>query len=145
MVSDEQAKQIKSQLIDQINSSFPEDKKAASISQIENMNNNELKDFLIKNKLIKTDGTSEEGQCIFCSIAQGKIPSVKIGENSKSVAALEINPVSYGHAIIIPKEHTEDASKDALELAKDISEKIKILKPKKVDIFSFICFFSFCF
>ena len=41
--------------------------------------------------------------CIFCKIVRGEIPSAKVLENEKVLAFLDINPVSKGHTLIIPK------------------------------------------
>jgi histidine triad (HIT) family protein len=44
--------------------------------------------------------------CIFCKIIAGEIPAEKIiYEDDKILAFLDINPVTYGHTLIIPKEH----------------------------------------
>jgi histidine triad (HIT) family protein len=43
--------------------------------------------------------------CIFCKIISGEIPSYKIYEDEKSLAFLDIGPVSHGHALIVPKKH----------------------------------------
>ena len=67
-----QIEQIKKQLIDQIRSNFPEEKKNSSIEQINNMNEKELEDFLVQNNLIKEDDAQN---CIFCSILTNQIPS----------------------------------------------------------------------
>ena len=45
------------------------------------------------------------GECIFCLIAQGKIPSSKIYETDSLYAFLDLNPVHKGHTLIIPKKH----------------------------------------
>jgi histidine triad (HIT) family protein len=45
--------------------------------------------------------------CIFCRIAKGEIPCNKIYEDEKTLAFLDIGPVSKGHALVIPKEHAE--------------------------------------
>ena len=44
--------------------------------------------------------------CIFCKIAKGEIPCKKIFENQKFLAFLDIKPVSDGHLLIIPRNHT---------------------------------------
>ena len=44
--------------------------------------------------------------CIFCKISKGEIPSSKIYEDENFFAFLDINPVSDGHLLIIPKKHT---------------------------------------
>ncbi|MEW5805126.1 MAG: HIT family protein [Patescibacteria group bacterium] len=46
--------------------------------------------------------------CVFCKIVSGEIPSIKIFEDEKTLAFLDINPLTYGHCLIIPKEHYED-------------------------------------
>lgn len=43
--------------------------------------------------------------CIFCKIATGEISSYKIYEDDKMLAFLDINPVTSGHTLLIPKEH----------------------------------------
>lgn len=43
--------------------------------------------------------------CIFCKIVAGEIPSHKVYEDDAFLAFLDINPLSPGHALIIPKEH----------------------------------------
>lgn len=44
-------------------------------------------------------------ECIFCKIIRGEIPSAKILETDKVLAFLDINPVSRGHTLVIPKTH----------------------------------------
>jgi len=43
--------------------------------------------------------------CIFCKIVKGDIPSFKLFESDKILAFLDINPLSSGHALVIPKHH----------------------------------------
>ena len=45
------------------------------------------------------------GNCIFCKIAAGLIPSAKIYEDDKMLAFLDLNPVAKGHALVVPKTH----------------------------------------
>jgi histidine triad (HIT) family protein len=45
--------------------------------------------------------------CIFCRMAGGLIPAVKVYENEAVLAFLDIGPVSDGHTLVIPKEHFE--------------------------------------
>ncbi|MBV9789880.1 MAG: HIT family protein [Chloroflexi bacterium] len=55
--------------------------------------------------------------CIFCRIIAGDIPSHKVYEDDATLAFLDINPASQGHAVVIPKEHAADLfslSPDAL-------------------------------
>lgn len=43
--------------------------------------------------------------CIFCKIIDGSIPSAKVYEDSDFISILDINPVSKGHLLVIPKKH----------------------------------------
>jgi len=45
--------------------------------------------------------------CIFCKIIKGDIPSFKLFESDKVLAFLDIQPLSRGHALVIPKFHGE--------------------------------------
>jgi histidine triad (HIT) family protein len=45
--------------------------------------------------------------CIFCKIANGTIPSVKVHEDDEFVAFLDISPASKGHTLAVPKKHHE--------------------------------------
>lgn len=46
--------------------------------------------------------------CIFCKIVKGEIPSLKVYEDDKVLAFEDINPISKGHTLIIPKKHAEN-------------------------------------
>lgn len=46
--------------------------------------------------------------CVFCKIAKGEIPSFKVYENDRVLAFEDINPISEGHTLIIPKAHAEN-------------------------------------
>ena len=46
--------------------------------------------------------------CIFCKIVQGEIPSFKVYEDDNVLAFEDINPVSEGHTLVIPKNHAEN-------------------------------------
>lgn len=43
--------------------------------------------------------------CIFCKIIKGEIPCYKVYEDDKFLAFLDINPVSPGHTLLVPKIH----------------------------------------
>ena len=44
---------------------------------------------------------------IFTKIIKGEIPSHKIYEDDKTLAFLDIHPVSLGHTLVIPKKQTD--------------------------------------
>jgi histidine triad (HIT) family protein len=135
MLSEQEAEEIKQKIISQIESTFPEEQILSAKEQIEAMNSDELENFLEKNKLIKNENPEEDNECVFCSIANGKIKSVKIGENESAVAVLDINPLSKGHSLVIPKEHTDSAGKNVFNLAESVSKKLKEkFNPEKIEI-----------
>jgi len=51
---------------------------------------------------------SSDPDCIFCKIIAGEIPSFKLFEDENTLAFMDINPASTGHALVIPKEHAAD-------------------------------------
>ncbi len=137
MLTDEEVKDIKEKIISQIESTFPKEQVDNARRQIEAMNARQLEGFLERNQMIKKGASEQDSnsECVFCSIVSGKINSVKIDENDYATAVLEINPISRGHVIIIPKSHSKESSKWALSLAQKVSEKIKKkLSPKEVEI-----------
>ena len=46
--------------------------------------------------------------CIFCKIVEGKIPSAKVYEDSKTFAFLDIMPANKGHCLVVPKSHSQN-------------------------------------
>ncbi len=46
--------------------------------------------------------------CIFCKIIKGEIPCFKVYEDEKVLAFEDINPISEGHTLVIPKNHAEN-------------------------------------
>jgi len=147
MLSSEQVEQVKKQILQQIESNFPADKKEFAKQQLNSVNSEQLEEFLEKNKLVKTqNGVGGRGdavgstKCIFCSIVSGDAQSYKIDENEKAIAVLEINPISKAHTLVIPKEHvssSKEIPRDGFSLAEKIAKKIRTkLKPKDVKISS---------
>ncbi|HIW79862.1 MAG TPA: HIT domain-containing protein, partial [Candidatus Bilophila faecipullorum] len=49
----------------------------------------------------------QQADCIFCRIARGDIPSTSVYETDELLAFLDINPVSKGHTLVVPKAHME--------------------------------------
>jgi histidine triad (HIT) family protein len=43
--------------------------------------------------------------CIFCRIAEGKIPVKKLAETDRAVAFPDIDPQAPEHFLVIPKQH----------------------------------------
>lgn len=83
-------------------------------------------------------------QCIFCHIANGRVASRKVYEDSNVVAILDINPANPGHVLIIPKEHyvimpqiPEEILQHIGMVAKGISHaQLRALKVQGTNIFA---------
>ncbi len=45
------------------------------------------------------------GNCIFCKIVSGELPAIKVHEDSKVLAFMDIYPLRRGHVLVIPKIH----------------------------------------
>ncbi len=139
-ITPEQATEIKKQLLVQVEQ-LPQENKEQIKEYIKKLNPEQLEEFLKQNKIqISESGKAiPEGseKPIFQSIVRGEIPSYKIAENNKAIAILEINPLSKGHSIVLPKEQvpTEKIPKSAMTLAQKIAKKIKAkLKPDDIKI-----------
>jgi histidine triad (HIT) family protein len=48
------------------------------------------------------------GDCVFCGIVAGALPSRKVMESERALAFLDINPAADGHTLVIPKAHATD-------------------------------------
>jgi len=48
--------------------------------------------------------------CIFCKIVAGEIPSTKVAEDDDTFVFMDVNPATRGHALVIPKRHTQDVT-----------------------------------
>lgn len=46
--------------------------------------------------------------CIFCDIASGNAEAKVVFENENFKAFLDINPVNYGHTLVVPKNHYDN-------------------------------------
>ena len=46
--------------------------------------------------------------CIFCRIVAGEIPAQIIDQDERTVAFMDINPATRGHALVVPKRHVRD-------------------------------------
>lgn len=75
---------------------------------------------------------------IFSRIIQGEIPCYKIAENEKFFAFLDINPLSKGHTLVVPKQETDyifnlddETIGQMMVFAKQVAQKIEKAIPCK--------------
>ncbi len=67
--------------------------------------------------------------CIFCNIVEQTIPASVVWEDQDSIAFLDINPVSSGHTLLIPKAHYNNLIESPDEVVKETFAKAKMLMP----------------
>ena len=67
--------------------------------------------------------------CIFCMIAEGKIPSNKVYEDESMLAFYDINPQAPTHILVIPKTHIASLD-EVCEANADVVRKIFVKIPE---------------
>lgn len=58
--------------------------------------------------------------CIFCAIVAGDAPAHRVFENEHTVAFLDIRPISRGHVLVVPREHSADLTSTGPETAAEV-------------------------
>lgn len=76
--------------------------------------------------------------CIFCKIAQGEIPSMKVYEDAQVLAFRDLDPQAPEHVLVIPKKHIASVlefSAEDSELAAHILTEVipKIARSLSID------------
>ncbi|MFZ5587529.1 MAG: HIT family protein [Thermodesulfobacteriota bacterium] len=80
--------------------------------------------------------------CIFCQIANKKIPAYRVYEDERSLAFADINPLTEGHVLVIPKNHAAnllEITPGDLAAVHQASQKVaqavmKALKPAGISV-----------
>ena len=49
-----------------------------------------------------------EDDCIFCKIVAGELPGEIVDSDERTVAFMDINPATRGHALVVPRAHSAD-------------------------------------
>jgi histidine triad (HIT) family protein len=63
--------------------------------------------------------------CLFCKIIAGELPGQIVDEDERTIAFMDINPATRGHALVVPRAH----AKDLLEIGpEDLSATIVAAK-----------------
>lgn len=47
-------------------------------------------------------------ECLFCRIIAGELPATIVAEDERTVAFMDINPATRGHALVVPRAHAQD-------------------------------------
>ncbi|MDR1921670.1 MAG: HIT domain-containing protein [Candidatus Adiutrix sp.] len=54
-----------------------------------------------------TEAGKSADRCVFCQIAAGRIPSIRVYEDDDFIAFMDIAPQTEGHFLIVAREHYE--------------------------------------
>ena len=46
--------------------------------------------------------------CLFCKVVAGEVPAQLVDEDEHTVAFMDINPATRGHALVVPRTHSTD-------------------------------------
>jgi histidine triad (HIT) family protein len=70
--------------------------------------------------------------CLFCKIAAGELQAEVVQEDDHTLAFMDINPWTRGHALVIPREHTrnlyevpDDQLARTMSAAKRLAERMR--------------------
>ena len=83
-------------------------------------------------------GWTAMSDCIFCAIVAGELPAEIVDSDEHTVAFMDINPATRGHALVIPRTHSADLLEisdadleqhDARRAAAGASECERVLEP----------------
>ncbi len=50
----------------------------------------------------------EGSDCLFCGIVAGDVPAQVVDSDEHTVAFMDINPATSGHALVVPRTHSAD-------------------------------------
>ncbi|MDE2506467.1 MAG: HIT family protein [Planctomycetota bacterium] len=69
---------------------------------------------------------AHDPSCLFCRILAGEIASSRVLETPDAVAILDIQPVNFGHVLLVPRLHHADLA----ELPDDVAARVATLLPR---------------
>jgi histidine triad (HIT) family protein len=80
--------------------------------------------------------------CVFCKILDGRIPSMKIYEDDRTLVFMDINPLNAGHCLVVTRPHAPtiwDADEADLQAAIATAKRVAValrdaLKPDGLNV-----------
>lgn len=76
-----------------------------------------------------------EDTCPFCKIIAGKAKAEILHEGTASLAFLDINPINFGHALVVSREHFVDFNELPESVLIDIMGSLRLVSRAIVDAF----------
>ncbi len=85
-----------------------------------------------------------QNNCVFCDIVAGKAPAYIIHQDELSLCILDIQPLTKGHCLVIPKRHvpwwydlTREEGESLFTVAQTVAQKImRVYKPDFVSMYA---------
>jgi len=71
--------------------------------------------------------------CLFCKIINGEVPSTEVYEDDNFIGILDVNPLSEGHTLIIPKKHFRNLLDLPATLGNELLDAIKKVSLKLIE------------
>lgn len=131
-LSPQEVIELKMQLKQQVQH-LPEDQRKLAEKQIDEMSSQAIEEMLRQQQERSSD---QNQKTIFRMIVDKDVDSLIAGENSEALAVYDINPISEGHLLIIPKKEVKSPAeipKLVFSLAEELSKRIiDNLKAKEV-------------
>ncbi len=78
-------------------------------------------------------GSKFQENCVFCRIIEGLEKAEILYEDEHIISILDINPVNFGHALVIPKEHYDNFLSLPEELYLYLLKAVKIVAQAIMD------------
>ena len=83
-----------------------------------------------------------DAACVFCKIRDGELPSMRIYEDERTLAFMDINPLNAGHCLVITKTHAPtiwESDPEDLKAAIAAGQKVavglrKVVKPDGLNV-----------
>jgi histidine triad (HIT) family protein len=67
--------------------------------------------------------------CIFCKIVAGELPAEVVQEDTHTIAFMDLNPWTRGHALVVPRNHSRnlyEAPEEDLHHAVEASKRLAL-------------------
>ena len=71
--------------------------------------------------------------CLFCKIVAGDIPATIVAQDERTIAFMDINPATRGHALVIPRSHARDVHEIATEELQAVAAAAKLLAARQLE------------
>ena len=62
-----------------------------------------------------SDPDARDPDCIFCKIVAGELPATVVAADERTLAFMDLNPATRGHALVVPRRH----SRNLLEIGRE--------------------------